>query len=138
MKQIGLVPEFLVLDLAKSLEFYAGLLDFEVVYGREEEGFVYIKKHNVEIMLEQKGIGRNFITAELSLPFGRGVNFQIEAEDVDALYNKFLTNKLPIFIEIEEKWYRHGEMEVGNKQFCVQDPDGYLLRFYKDLGKRKI
>ncbi len=26
--------------------------------------------------------------------------------------------------------------EVGNRQFVVQDPDGYLLRFFSDLGER--
>ena len=29
-------------------------------------------------------------------------------------------------------------MEVGNRQFIVLDPDGYMLRFAQDLGKRKI
>ena len=41
-------------------------------------------------------------------------------------------------MEPEEKWYRKDSIEVGNKQFLVQDPDGYLLRFTQDLGKRPI
>jgi len=27
---------------------------------------------------------------------------------------------------------------VGNRQFVVPDPDGYLLRFFQDLGERPI
>jgi hypothetical protein len=43
---------------------------------------------------------------------------------------------LPVFMEIEEAWYRRKDVEVGNRQFLVQDPDGYLLRFFQDLGTR--
>lgn len=136
MKQIGLVPELLVKSLKNSLDFYIGIFGFEVVYGREEEKFVYIKKGNAEIMLEQIGVGRNWITKDLQYPLGRGVNFQIEVEDVDALYAVITKNNLPIFLPIEETWYKHSQRSVGNWQFCVQDPDGYLLRFYKDLGKK--
>ncbi len=36
-------------------------------------------------MLEQRGIGRNWVTGNLELPFGRGVNFQIEVADLSPL-----------------------------------------------------
>jgi hypothetical protein len=39
-------------------------------------------------------------------------------------------------IPIEERWYRRDQMETGNRQFVVADPDGYLLRFFSDLGRR--
>ncbi len=138
MKAIGLVPELLVSDLVTSLDFYIKLLGFEILYGREDEGFVYLKRQNAEIMLEQAGIGRNFITGDLQKPYGRGVNFQTEVEDVDTLYKQLADNKTTIFLPLEEKWYRYDNIEVGNRQFCVQDPDGYLLRIYKDLGKREL
>ena len=64
------------------------------------------------------------------------MHFQIEVDAVDALHQKFLDAKCPIFFETEEKWYRMGDQETGNRQFLVQDPDGYLLRFYQDLGVR--
>jgi hypothetical protein len=38
---------------------------------------------------------------------------------------------------VEEKWYRVNDQETGNKQFLVQDPDGYLLRFFEDLGIKR-
>ncbi|HEY0476960.1 MAG TPA: hypothetical protein VGD37_05520 [Kofleriaceae bacterium] len=37
---------------------------------------------------------------------------------------------------MEERWYRRNDHEVGNRQFVVADPDGYLLRFFGDLGQR--
>lgn len=39
-------------------------------------------------------------------------------------------------MECEEAWYRKGDFEVGQRQFLVQDPDGYLLRLVEGLGER--
>jgi hypothetical protein len=44
--------------------------------------------------------------------------------------------KWPLFRECHDAWYRIAGEERGNRQFLVQDPDGYLLRFAEDLGKR--
>jgi hypothetical protein len=32
---------------------------------------------------------------------------------------------------------RANDVEVGNRQFIVLDPDGYMLRFVQDLGNKK-
>jgi hypothetical protein len=42
--------------------------------------------------------------------------------------------KASIFLPLEEKYYKTDLGDAGNKQFIVQDPDGYLLRFFEDLG----
>lgn len=36
-------------------------------------------------MVEQIGVGRNWITGDLTAPLGRGMNLQINVEDTDAL-----------------------------------------------------
>jgi len=41
-------------------------------------------------------------------------------------------------MEIEEKWYRTGDTMGGNRQFLIQDPDGYLLRFFTHLGDKPV
>ncbi len=73
----------------------------------------------------------------MSTRWGRGINLQIEVPDVDSLLKRLRENGVDLFMEPEEKWYRKDRVEVGNKQFLVQDPDGYLLRFYEDLGIRE-
>jgi hypothetical protein len=35
----------------------------------------------------------------------------------------------PLFKSPEESRYRMGEQEIVQREFLVQDPDGYLLRF---------
>jgi hypothetical protein len=39
-----------------------------------------------------------------------------------------------IFLLLEEKWYRADTIDLGCRQFIVQDPDGYLLRFSESIG----
>ena len=39
---------------------------------------------------------------------------------------------------LEERWYRREDEELGNRQFVVADPDGYLLRFFTNLGTRPV
>jgi hypothetical protein len=64
------------------------------------------------------------------------MNLQIETEAVDALYAGVQQAGVAIFLPMEEKWYRANACFVGNRQFIVQDPDGYLLRFFQDMGTR--
>ena len=44
--------------------------------------------------------------------------------------DKFNALTLPL----EERWYRAGAGQIGQRQFVVADPDGYLLRFVRLLG----
>ena len=88
-------------------------------------------------MLEEAdGPGRRFRTAELQHPFGRGLNLQIRTTNVVTLHEAVLRSGVTPLIPIEERWYRQSGVERGNRQFVVADPDGYLLRFYSDLGSR--
>jgi catechol 2,3-dioxygenase-like lactoylglutathione lyase family enzyme len=48
-----LVPELVCSDLARSLDFYVGVLGFAVVYERTEERFAYLEREGAELMLEQ-------------------------------------------------------------------------------------
>jgi hypothetical protein len=49
----------------------------------------------------------------------------------------FATSKI-VDIPIEIRWCRRDDAELGNKQFWVADPDGYVLRFFSDLGRRPV
>jgi hypothetical protein len=89
-------------------------------------------------MLEQRGFSRNWITGDLDVPYGRGINFQISIESVDLIVNRLQQQKWPLYMDPEEKWYQKGDREVGVRQFLVQDPDGYPLRFSEHLGERSL
>ena len=76
--------------------------------------------------------------APLSYPFGNGINFQLEVENLDEIYNNFKNSNYKITFDIAENWYRQDNKLLGNKEFLIQDPDGYLLRFSEDLGKKEV
>lgn len=131
-----LIPELNVVSFEKSLNFYTKVLGFSVQYQRSEEGFAFLVMGKAQLMIDEIGAGRIWKTAEFEHPLGRGVNFQIEVESIEPLLGRLEENNISLFMKPEEKWYRVGDHEEGNKQFLVQDPDGYLLRFTEDLGSR--
>ena len=71
---------------------------------------------------------------KLEYPLGRGINFQLEVDNVLLIYNNLINNGYEVQFPIEENWYREDDKLLGNKEFLVMDPDGYLLRFTEDLG----
>ena len=131
-----LVPELKVSDLSRSLTFYEAM-GFVTLYSRPEERFAYLNREGAHLMLEEP-VGRTFLAGELVPPYGRGVNFQIEVSNVQAQYDRVETLGLPVYLPLEDKWYRRDAALLGNRQFIVQDPDGYLLRFFEDLGSKPV
>ncbi len=131
----ALVPELNVTDLARSLAFWCGLCGFHVAYGRPEQGFAYLERERLQVMLEVIAPD-SWITAPLEPPFGRGINLQLEVSLLATIETALQGAGWPLFRPLEERWYRVGPLEHGQRQFLVQDPDGYLLRFCQSLGER--
>ncbi|MNL72460.1 hypothetical protein D3C87_1977750 [compost metagenome] len=82
-------------------------------------------------MLDQLGAGRDWVTASLEHPLGRGVNFQIEVSTLAPILARLEQAGLLLFLPVETKTYSVGSAQVSQRQLCVQDPDGYLLRFFE-------
>lgn len=132
-----LVPELTVSDFAVSLEFYTKLLGFKVLFARENPQFVYLELESVQFMLEEfREDGWN--VGLLEKPYGRGINFQIELDDIQPIYDRLTSDRVKLFREIKDNWYKTGNILSGQREFLVQDPDGYLLRFSQFLGERTI
>lgn len=129
-----LIPELTCTDFQRSLAFYVDLLGFRVAYERPEDDFAFLEREGAQIMLEQES--ETWRTGPVERPYGRGLNLQIEATDANTLCQRLRNAGHPIFVPIEEKWYRAGDRLFGLRQFLVQDPDGYLLRFAQHLGER--
>ncbi len=146
MTRPTLVPELYVTDIRRSVHFYCEILGFKLEYERPESGFAAVSFEGSHLMLEQtpsllpasdeafkRGQWR---TAELEYPFGHGINFEFAIADLEAAHARIKHHNYPIRLDIHEKWYRVGDQEAGVRQFLIQDPDGYLLRFQQDIGIR--
>lgn len=138
-KNPTLIPELQVLDYNKSLDFYTQLAGFEIVYARLEENFAMLEANGARLMIEGLPTNRRaWLVGQMERPFGRGMHLQIEVQDVHRLYQGFKRAEYQIFFDLEEKWYRVNDKEIGHTQFLVQDPDGYLLRFFQKIGSRSF
>ena len=131
----SLVPELLVANLENSLKFYVDNLGFKTEFQREEDKFAYLSFGKSQIMINQDN--GHWETGEMNYPRGRGVNFQIECDDVADIQRIAINNNFTIFRTQKEEWYRVGNIEEGVKEILIQDPDGYLLRFQQYLGQRE-
>ncbi len=155
-----LVPELDVIDLEASLRFWCGVLGFAVVYERPERGFAYLERPfakpsesvpasesvgqrapiasacSAQIMLCRRN--GKWETAVAERPFGRGINFQFNVERASLLLDRLSGVDWKLFRPVEENWYRAGDVEIGCREFLVQDPDGYLLRFSENIGLRAV
>lgn len=137
MPSPALVPELYVSDIGRSLRFYTGMLGFAVLYDRPEERFAYLDREGAALMLDQPADpGRMWLAGPLEPPYGRGINLQIEVADIAPLHAAVLAAGAPIERPLEDRWYRRESILLGQRQFVVQDPDGYLLRFCQRLDSR--
>ena len=134
-----LTPELLIADLTRSLHFWVDLIGFRVAYDRPEDGFAYLNLDGAQVMLETRSpLPRQWLTGPLEAPLGRGINFEIGVAAVEPILGRLDAAAWPLFMAVENAWYRAGAIEVGQRQFLVQDPDGYLLRLGAKLGERPV
>ena len=125
MKFNSLIPELSVTSITFSTKFYV-LLGFNVKYERKENKFVFLEYENNQIMIEE--VNNNWSVGKLSYPFGNGINLSMEVSDIDALYQKVKKLDIPIFRELKVSEYKVDDEVYQDKEFLIQDPDGYLLR----------
>lgn len=121
-----LIPELSVSDINKSKEFYLSL-GFSIIYERVDDKFCFLELDGNQLMIEE--VNENWNVGELEYPFGRGINISMEVSDIDKLYDFVKEKQYPIFRDMQIDSYQVGDKVYHDKQFLIQDLDGYLLRF---------
>ena len=132
MKFNSLVPEFYVLDLQKSLDFYINILGFKIEYQRLPN-FVFLSYLESQLMLQVEDDNEVWHNGKLEYPFGRGINFQIKTHAVQQIITRLNSINYPLKRGLQESWYQVENSSYGYLEFLVMDPDGYLLRFSQPL-----
>jgi catechol 2,3-dioxygenase-like lactoylglutathione lyase family enzyme len=130
-----MVPELTVIDFNTSLVFYTEILGFSVRNQRTDPNFAYLEQGKIQIMIEQYH-ENGWNVAKLSPPFGLGVKFQIELSDIEPILERINNTQIKLYRDAKESWYDTGETLSGQKEFLIQDPDGYMLRFTQYLGEK--
>ncbi|MDO5137518.1 MAG: VOC family protein [Oscillospiraceae bacterium] len=123
----SLIPELAVSDIGRTKDFYMNVLSFRLEYERPEDKFIFLSLESNQLMFEQEN--GNWSTGDLEYPYGRGINFEMTVFDVEELYKRVLEAGIRPFRELKVSHYRNGDEDIVQKEFLIQDPDGYLLRF---------
>lgn len=139
MKFNALVPELLVSDFARSRAFYVDLLGFHVEYARERPSFAFLSFGESQLMIEQDHSEQAPWRVEpIEFPRGRGLNLSITCTGAHAIAARVQSAGVPLRLPVEDRWYRCGDVTLGERHFLIQDPDGYLLRFQEELGEQAL
>lgn len=128
----ALIPEISVKNIEKSKEFYISILGFKLEYERVMDKFIFLSFGEAQLMVEE--INGCWSVGEISYPFGNGVNFQIYTENIDDFYKVCKQKKLNFFRDLMINEYKINDQIVTEKEFLIQDPDGYLIRFQKTVS----
>ena len=127
MKFNSLIPELTVANIEKTREFYVEILQFKIEYARQEDNFIVRSLEDNQMMFEQDN--GNWNVGILEHPYGRGINFEMTVSNLESLYKRILDFGIKPFREMTVSHYSNGCEKIIQKEFLLQDPDGYLLRF---------
>ncbi len=112
-------PKLPMRDKAVTREFYLTKLGFEEYGIADFEGYLMVKKDNVQIHF--------FEFRELNPRENYGQDY-IRTDDIDGLYKSLLEKKVSI--------HPNGHLQIkqwGQKEFSLLDPDNNLLTFGQSI-----
>lgn len=133
----ALMAELMVSDFAASLAFWTGPLGFRPAFTRPAQNFACLEHPDgAQVMIYQRD--GDWETGVMEPPFGRGAIIQIYVADVRAIHAAVTAIGHPLYVDLREKWRDWGDRLGGQREFLVQDPDGYLLMVIERLGERPM
>jgi len=138
MRFNNLIPELYVSDFKKSLIFYTNILDFKIEYQRPLPLFAYLSYQGSQLMIQQEDNDEEWHNGKPEYPYGRGLNFQIETDNIQKIIDSLKKNNYPLKRGVKDSWYKVKNTLHGCREILVMDPDGYLLRFSQGLGIKQI
>lgn len=122
----SLIPELSVSNIDISKKFYLDL-GFKIRYERKENKFCFLQLEGNQIMIEENN--DNWNTGKLEHPYGKGINLSMTVSNIEKMYEILKEKNIKFFLDLEIHEYRIDDKISYDKEFLIQDPDGYLLRF---------
>jgi catechol 2,3-dioxygenase-like lactoylglutathione lyase family enzyme len=133
----ALMAEMMVQDYARSLAFWTGPMGFQVAFTRPAQKLACLARaEGAQIMIYQRD--GDWETGPLEPPFGRGAVIQVYVADVAGVAAAMGAAGVPFYVQMREKWRDWGDRMGGQREFLVQDPDGYLVMVAQRIGERPL
>ena len=120
----SLMPNLMVKDVAKTIEFYKNVLGFNVLTTvPENEPFVFaiVNANNVTISFQEEKSMKEEYSQLNKFAGGGGLTLYINVANVNELFEK-VKGKATIAKEIHKTFY-------GSTDFAIEDCNGYILTF---------
>ena len=118
---MSVVPVIRCTDMARSLAFYTGVLDFRLKYPGQSHEDLVIDIVNDMAELQLSVLGGDGV-------FGSATN--IGVMDVDALFKMYIARGLDASKRPDSPVHQGPvDQTWGKREFYVTDPDGNTLRF---------
>ena len=134
-KWAPLMAEMMVADFPRSFAFWTGPMGFAVAFDRPAQKFACLTRpEGAQIMIYERD--GDWETGAMEPPFGRGAVIQVYVADVLALHGAFVALNWPFYVPLRDKWRDWGDRLGGQREFLVQDPDGYLVMVAQRIGER--
>ncbi|MFO1174810.1 MAG: hypothetical protein U1E48_06330 [Paracoccaceae bacterium] len=133
----NLIAEFMVSNYDRTLAFWTGPLGFAVAFSRPAQRLACLcRPEGAQVMFYERD--GDWETGPMEPPFGRGTIIQLFVADVDSIAATVQAAGLPFFVPPREKWRDWGDRLGGQREFLVQDPDGYLVMVAQRIGERPL
>ncbi len=134
MKANKLTPNFEVIDIRQTVNFYSKYLGFELVMVvpesqdgieqtiAEEKEYVYamVQKDNVELFFQRSDSFKRDVELMEDMPIGATVSFYMDVNGIKDFYESLDGNLKKT--ELKTTWY-------GMQEFYLKDINGYILGF---------
>lgn len=131
------IPEMMVSDYPRAFAFWTEVLGFAPSFTRPAQKLAHlVHPDGAQVMVYERD--GDWEVAPMEPPFGRGVVVQVFVADAAAAADRVRAAGLPFYVELREKWRDWGDRSGGQREFLLQDPDGYLVMVAQRIGERPL
>jgi lactoylglutathione lyase len=123
-----MTPNLMVEDVNETIEFYRGMLGFEVLATVPEQGaldWALAKRDDIQLMFQSRTSLTGDLPALDGKEIGGTLSLYTEVTDVDDLYHR-LHGKVDIVQDLHTTFYH-------TKEFTFRDCNGYFVAFSQAL-----
>ena len=133
----SLMAELMVQDYPRSFKFWTGPIGFIPAFTRPAQKLACLTHPDgAQIMIYERN--GDWETGQMEPPFGRGAVIQVYVKDATAMANVITAANIPFYVPLRDKWRDWGDRLGGQREFLVQDPDGYLIMVAQRIGERPL
>ena len=123
-----MTPNLMVQDVNRSVEFYRGVLGFELIASVPDSGkldWAWMKHGSVELMFQTATSLAQDLPEFKGKPIGATQTLYTKVQGVKQLFAQ-IKNKANIVLGLRTTFY-------GMEEFSIKDPDGYLITFASEV-----